>query len=201
MKRILICGDSFAVDYSKFSSDLVGWSTMLANDDYAVTNLAQAGVGEYKILKQVESVNLKKFDAVIVCHTSPNRVYIYNHPVYSNNSLHCNSDLIYSDIEWHLENDTGNETLQAAKNYFDKIYDQTHQEDIYGLIQQQIERMLWGSKRLHLTPLYDSNNRQLSSTINLKKLFKVEPGNANHYTHKDNSKIYNLVKEWIEDNV
>jgi hypothetical protein len=201
MKKILICGDSFAVDYSKFSNDLSGWSTLLANDDYAVTNLAQAGVSEYKILKQLESTNLKKFDAVIVCHTSPNRLYIRNHPVYNNNKLHKNSDLIYSDVEWHLKQNPNNKILATAKNYFDNIYDQEHQEDVYRLIQLQIENMLLNFTKLHLTPLYDNNNSQLLDTINLKKLFKVKPGSANHYSDQDNNTIYILIKQWINNNV
>lgn len=201
MKKILICGDSFAVDYSKFSNDLAGWSTLLANDDFAVTNLAQAGVSEYKILKQVESVKLKKFDAVIVCHTSPNRVHIRQHPVYGSNKLHLNADLIFSDVEWHLAQDSTNTILQTAKNYFDQIYDQRYYEDVYTLIQNKIENLLSDNKRLHLTPLYTANNKQLVNVINLNKLFNIEAGGANHYSTSDNNKIYNLIKEWVQVNV
>ena len=82
MKKILICGDSFAVNHVEFDKNSCGWSNLLANDNYDVINLAQAGVGEYKIFKQLTSVDLEKFDAVIVCHTSPNRVYIQQHPVH-----------------------------------------------------------------------------------------------------------------------
>jgi hypothetical protein len=197
MKKILICGDSFAADYSAFSYKSTGWSAMIANDDYAVTNLAQAGVGEYKILKQLESVCLENFDAVIVCHTSPNRVYIRNHPVYGKNTLHKDADLIYSDVEWHLKQDPNNNILKTSKDYFDKIYDQDQQEDIYKLIQLHIEQKLCSSKRLHLTPLYDKNNRHLPDVINLKKLFKIKQGGTNHYSQQDNIKIYKLIKDWI----
>jgi hypothetical protein len=194
MKKILICGDSFAVDNG-------GWSNLLANDNYTVTNLAQAGVGEYKILEQLTSVDLKRFDAVVVCHTSPNRVYIRQHPVYNDSKMHKNADLIYSDVEWHLEQDKNNTVLTAAKDYFDKIYDQQYHEDIYCLIQNQIENILQTHTRMHLTPLYDKNNKHLSNCINLHTLFKILPGLANHYSSDDNKKIYTLVKHWIDHNV
>jgi hypothetical protein len=197
--KILICGDSFAVDC--LTAPFVGWSTMLANDNYDVTNLAQSGVSEYKILKQLESTEPGKFDAVIVCHTSPNRVYIRQHPVYTDNKSHKHADLIYSDVEWHLKQNKNNDVLMAAKDYFDKIYDQEYHEDIYCLIQNQIEHFLQSCIRLHLTPLYDKNNKQLTNCINLHRLFKILPGSTNHYSPNDNKKIYNLIKQWIDNNV
>ena len=199
--KILICGDSFAVDCLTFSSTSCGWSTMLANGNYDITNLAQSGVGEYKILKQLESIDPVKFDAIIICHTSPNRVYIRQHPVYTDNKSHKHADLIYSDIEWHLEQNKNNGVLSAAKDYFDKIYDQDYHEDIYCLIQNQIEHILKPYVRIHLTPLYDKNNKQLANCINLHRLFKILPGSANHYSFDDNKKIYNLIKQWIDTNV
>ena len=50
--KILICGDSFAADWTvKYPGQ--GWPNMLA-EIHEVTNLAQAGCSEYKILKQLE---------------------------------------------------------------------------------------------------------------------------------------------------
>ena len=68
--------------------------------DYNVTNVSQAGVSEYKILKQVEDhLYSNDFDLVIVCHTSPYRVHTPEHPVH-NSGLHKDCDLIYSDVEY-----------------------------------------------------------------------------------------------------
>ena len=200
MKKILICGDSFAVNHVEFDKNSCGWSNLLANDNYDVINLAQAGVGEYKIFKQLTSVDLEKFDAVIVCHTSPNRVYIQQHPVHNNNKLYKNADLIYADVEWYLEQDKNNRVLAAAKDYFDKIYDQQYHEDIYCLIQNQIENILQSHTRIHLTPLYDKNNKNLANCINLRTFFNILPGAVNHYSLDDNKKIYNLIKIFIDNN-
>ena len=46
-KRILVAGDSFAAEWPTGK----GWVHKLAEDN-AVNIVAQAGVGEYKILKQ-----------------------------------------------------------------------------------------------------------------------------------------------------
>ena len=51
MSKILICGDSFAADWSK-KYDGVGWVNMIENE-HVVTNIAEAGVSEYKIYKQL----------------------------------------------------------------------------------------------------------------------------------------------------
>jgi hypothetical protein len=200
MKKILVCGDSFAVNYAEFDKNSHGWSNLLAKDNYDVTNLAQAGVGEYKIFKQLTSVDLEKFDAVVICHTSPNRVYIRQHPVYNDSKLHKNADLIYSDVEWHLEQDKNNRVLATAKDYFDKIYDQLYHEDIYCLIQNQIEYILQAHTRIHLTPLYDKNNNNLTNCINLHILFDVLPGAVNHYSLDDNKQIYSIIKLFIDNN-
>ena len=55
--HLLIIGDSFAADWSVKYADKKGWPNFLA-EKYSVTNLAQAGCSEYKIKKQLDSVNL-----------------------------------------------------------------------------------------------------------------------------------------------
>jgi hypothetical protein len=56
MKRLLITGDSFAANWQiKYNG--VGWVNLLEND-FEVKNIAQAGVSEYKIMKQLENQNL-----------------------------------------------------------------------------------------------------------------------------------------------
>ena len=89
--KILICGDSFAADWTVKYNDYLGWPNLLAQN-YNVKNIAQAGVGQFKIYKQLQSVNIKDFDVVISSYTSPYRVHTYNHPVHSNDLLHKNCD-------------------------------------------------------------------------------------------------------------
>ena len=51
--KLLVAGDSFAAEWPGNS----GWVKLLAQE-HPVTNVAQAGVSEYKILKQVQNENL-----------------------------------------------------------------------------------------------------------------------------------------------
>ena len=101
LSNILIIGDSFAADWSTKYNNYLGWPNLLAQS-HSVTNLAQAGVSEHKIYKQLCSVqDLSVYDVVIVAHTSPFRVPTKRHPMHSKDVLHKDADLIYSDIEYH----------------------------------------------------------------------------------------------------
>ena len=101
--NILIVGDSFAADWTvKYKG--IGWPNMLSKR-HNVTNLAQAGCSEYKIYKQLLSVNLDDFDYIIASHTSPYRIYVTEHPVHSMDKLHNDCDLIYTDLKEHSKRD------------------------------------------------------------------------------------------------
>jgi isopropylmalate/homocitrate/citramalate synthase len=139
--KLLICGDSFAADWTVKYND-VGWPNMLAND-YKITNLAQAGCGEYKIYKQLVSVNLDEYDAIIVSHTSPTRIYINSHPVHAHDLLHKNSDLIYADIVEHAKS---NKSLKPIVDYFENYFDLEYAMFVHTLLCEKIEN--------HLTTFY-----------------------------------------------
>ncbi len=93
-KRIVLAGDSFGCEWPTGE----GWPLMLAKN-HAVNNIAQAGVGEYKILKQLWNLSARdaywvnNYDCVIVCHTSPSRIHTPKHPVHKE-GLHKDCDLI-----------------------------------------------------------------------------------------------------------
>ena len=99
MKKILICGDSFAADWTA-KYPVEGWPNLLAKN-YTVTNLAQ-------------------YDYIIVFHTSPNRLYTKVHPIHHQDILHNNSDLLYSDIKEHSKN---NPSLLPIVEYFENYFE------------------------------------------------------------------------------
>lgn len=199
MKKILICGDSFSADYQKKDASLVGWVNLLSQD-YDIINLSDAGCSEYRILKNIENSILTNFDGIIVCHTSPYRVYIDKHPVYANDSLHKNCDLIYADIEYHLSLNK-NKILKTAKDYFEQIFDEEYYKEIYFLMQEKIINLTKNYPCLHLTPLFDEKLYRFEHCINLSKHYDIEPNSANHYSNKDNKQIYITIKSWIDKNV
>ena len=127
--NVLILGDSWAADWSEQYSEYLGWPNIVA-EQHTVTNIAQAGVSQYSILKQLDTVQPQDYDAVIISITSPYRVYTPQHPVHTS-GLHTNSDLIYTDIEHHATENPDNKRLQSAKAYFEHHYDLG--EDLYNL--------------------------------------------------------------------
>jgi len=143
LMKILIIGDSFAADWTVKYPDLWGWPNLLSKK-YDVTNLAQAGVSEYKIYKQLCSVNVIDYDLAIVAHTSPYRLVTRKHPIHSDDILHGNCDLIYSDIEHHnlKSKNKSNLSLQTAYWFFAYHYDEEYQETTYKLFREKIEYLL-----------------------------------------------------------
>ena len=182
--QILICGDSFAADWQVKYPGSQGWPNMLAKD-YAVTNLAQAGCGEYKIYQQLLSVNLKKFDVVIISHTSPYRLYVKQHPIHHNDPLHANSDLIYSDAVEH--------GLNSVVEYFEKYFDLEYADFIHGLICKKIDHLLINKSVIHMEHTGESKYK-FKDILNFEQLFKQHRGTINYYDEKGNIEIYNSIK-------
>lgn len=194
-KKILICGDSFAADWTvKYSGQ--GWPNLLAND-YTVTNLAQAGCSEYKILQQLKSVSLSKFDVIIVSHTSPYRLYVKEHPVHKNDKLHCNSDLIYTDLKEHAKSQRN---IEPIIEYFEKYVDLDYQKFIHQLICREIKELLLSvtNQQLHLTSLEWDGLSKFPNMLNFKALFDNYRGLMNHHNDLGNQIIYEKVKKYIE---
>ena len=58
--HILICGDSWAADWSvKYNG--IGWPNIL-QQHHDITNVAQAGVSQYRICQQLQDIDIAKFD-------------------------------------------------------------------------------------------------------------------------------------------
>lgn len=188
--KILICGDSFAADYTvKYQGE--GWPNKLAKI-HKVKNVAQAGCSEYKILLQLQNENLSKFDVVIVSHTSPFRIYINEHPVHSMDKLHNNCDLIYSDVKEHS---IKNSKLLALVDFFENYFDIGYAKFIHNLICKEIDNLLHNHHAIHVTNIDYSDLYQFEHMINFELLFKTNRGIMNHYDEQGNNIIYNQIVE------
>lgn len=183
MKKILIVGDSFSCIH-KSNTDNIGWPELLKND-FKITNLSQAGVSEYKIYKQIESVDLKKFDNVILCHTSFTRIPIETHPYYKDNDLHRNSDLIFSDVEDKKEK---NEKIKIAYDFFKEFFWEEYFTFTNKLIFEEIYKKT--KNNFHITFFDFYNNR----VLNFKKIFEKYKGDVNHLNKKGNVLVYETIK-------
>lgn len=190
-KKILIAGDSFA---AKWNGSYPGWPDLLAMK-YDVTNIAQAGVSEYKILKQIEPYRYKYYDFVIVSHTSPFRVHTPNHPI-KREGLHKDCDLIYSDLENNDNKD--NESLTTAINWFKHHYDEDYQKDIYRLMRTEIDRQTVG--QIALDHFADSKEfAKEAYRLDFSNYWPKHRGNVNHYTADGNIHVFKTIVDKIEE--
>lgn len=193
--RVLISGDSFAADWS-IAKDVVGWPNLLARD-FDVVNVAQAGCGEYKIYKQLQASNLSQFDAIVVAHTSPNRLYVKEHPVHHSSKLHQNSDLIYADIKEYAEID---DRLDGIVDYFENYFDIEYAEFVHNLICKEIDSFLqpFNGKVIHITGFDWNNLYKFDSMQNFSNLAAYGHGFANHFDDSGNQTVYQSIKKMIQ---
>lgn len=194
--KILIVGDSFAVNFLKFYQiSYPGWVNMLS-DQYSVTNLAQAGVGQYKILKQIESADLGEFDKIIVSVSSPYRLHCTKHPLHLK-GMHSDCDLIFSDVNRF---NLFNRKISTAKNWFKYYFDEKYAIDIYQLISEQMLRILKDRDFLILNHtntrlMYLKNN---ANFLDFSSFWKENRGFVNHYTAYGNKVVFEKVQELLQ---
>lgn len=193
MKNLLICGDSFAADWTvKFSGQ--GWVNKL-NSDFTVTNLAQAGCSEYKILKQLQSVKLSKFDLILVSHTSPYRLYVTEHPVHKGDSLHNNSCLLYADVAAKMDSYP---ELKPITDYFENYFNIEYAEHMHNLLLKEIEDYC-PSHTLHISHIEWKRLHIFKNFLNFKSVFEKHPGNFNHYDATGNQIVYDKIRDKLNE--
>jgi|TARA_B100000214_G_scaffold261718_1_gene193298 hypothetical protein len=189
--KILIVGDSYAVDWTVKYNDYPGWPNLLAKE-YNVVNYAQAGVSQYKILKQLQAQNINEFDVVISSFTSPYRVHTLKHPVHYQDKLHKNSDLLAIDCEYAYQRDKNNESLATAKNYFKYHFDFDYYEYIYSLMLKECENIIGECFHIKLA-------QQQFGKYNWGQLNEKYKGLVNHLSQKGNEIVFEEIKKQIDN--
>ena len=199
MHKVLICGDSFAANWQVKYPNQKGWPNLLA-DKYSVTNIAQAAVSEYKILQQVKSIDLNRFDTVIISHASPNRIHCVTHPIHANNILHKDSDLIYNDLLAHDDPD-----CELAVKFFERYFEMNYYQDICDLICQQILNILGEYNHLNQIHLVNINKKQLYDFLpsyDINRIFtkyRGGPDAMNHLTDQGNQVMLAQIEKLMAD--
>lgn len=192
--NILICGDSFAADWTVKRAG-IGWPNLLAKD-FSVTNLAQAGCSEYKIFKQITSVDITAFSHVIISHTSPLRLVVREHPVHKTDSLHHSSDLIYADIKEHSKKF---KNLLPIVDYFENYFDMESAVFMHTLLCEKIcsiTNVIY-PKIIHVVNSEWSNLYQFKDMLNFAEVHRDNPGYFNHYSAIGNHIIYDIIKQHL----
>ena len=187
-KKLLIAGDSFTADWTKKYKDIFGWVNMLEKD-FEVTNIAEAGVSEYKIYKQLDNIDIFEFDKIIVSHTSAYRIPIEEHPIHKDDLLHYNCDIIYSDVKEHLENPV----MKIADDFYGSIFYPDYFIFINKLIFNEIYKIC--PDAIHMTffdSFYDEH------IYKFQNIFLKYKGNVNHLNKKGNEVMYDKINKILK---
>jgi hypothetical protein len=161
----------------------------MLSEDYEVTNIAQAGVSEYKIYQQLIKHDTTKYDKIIISHTSAYRIPVVEHPIHSKDILHSNCDLIYTDIKSHEDNSKIKSIIDFYENYF-------HVDNaifVHSLIVSEIKRLY--PNAINIT-FFDSFNKDM---FQFENVFLNNGGNMNHMNDVGNKIIYNEIKTILTD--
>lgn len=188
MKKLLITGDSFAADWT-IKYEGIGWVNMLC-EDFDVTNIAQAGVSEYKIHKQLIFQDMLLYDYVLISHTSPYRIPINEHPIHLNDKLHGDCDLIYSDIKEHIKNPIA----KIAVDFYENIFYPEYFIYTYELIMNKIQTDY--PNAINVTFFDNFKNNKV---VGFEDIYLNNKGLINHMNDKGNKIIYNSVKKLINE--
>jgi lysophospholipase L1-like esterase len=185
-KKLLIVGDSFAADWTvKYKGE--GWVNTLCKD-YDVTNIAQAGVSEYKIYNQLKKTDVSKYDIILISHTSAYRIPVVEHPIHSKDILHNNCDLIYTDLKEY-----DNELTKIAVDFYEKLFDPDYFIFIHNLIVNEIIKRY--PNAINIT-FFDSFSHP--TFHNFEEIFLKNKGNMNHLNEDGNNLIYKKIKNILE---
>ena len=197
--KILIIGDSWAADWSQQHSEYQGWPNILA-DRYDVTNIAQAGVSQYSIVKQLNSIVPWEYDKIVCSITSPYRVYTPKHPVHKPGSLHEHSDLIYTDIEHHHRTSDYNKRLNSAIGYFLHHFDTDQAEFMHELLVDWCLTKLDKSNTIVTSNIADNSRYVKQHTYcNGFDIWNTYPGKINHLSAEGNEVFARNIEVLIDD--
>lgn len=185
--KVLLCGDSFSADYTVKDNLSQGWPTLLSND-VDLINVSRAGASEYRIWRQVRDNLNNTYDAVIISHTSPYRIYVDKHPLHHEDTLHSECDLIYNDII-----DRG---LEHIERWFEECFSNEHAIDIHQLLIKDIDRMCKDHNAIHLGHL-DISAPEDFSFVDFSSTWRINPGQVNHYDDRGNQIVYLKIREML----
>jgi hypothetical protein len=185
MKKVALFGDSFG--FKKKDEVFPSWVSLLTQH-FLVDNFSQCGVSEYKILKQIQSVNLEDYNFVLITHTSHSRIFVDYNPVHAVSEYHQNCDIIYTDIESRSD-----EFSQACKLYFKHIFNNEFAKNIHNLILKEISQIVSTKKVIHMTHFDHNDLYLLPGLLEFHGLFLKNQGPVNHYNMQANKTIYEAV--------
>lgn len=188
MTSILLAGDSFASNWHTGDE----WWLQLP---YSITNTAQAGASQFKILKQFDTIDISKYDAAIIFHTSPYRIYSESENLLHKKSItHKNSCYVINDV-LHKRNSLSN----AMKNYVKYFYNEEFVKYTHKKICQDIENITSKIPTIHASGFDYSDIYSFENFISVQDLFENHRGNTCHLNKNGNRYLAERICKKLHD--
>lgn len=188
--QIVFCGDSFCADYRLADPSNLGWPLLLAKTlGSTVRAFGLAGASQYRIFKQVAALkDLNGHDLVIMCHTSPYRLFTNHHPLRQKDPLHFASDFVVSDTFAQKKYYAKDPYVQAAKYYYEYLLDEEHALDMHRLLCEKLQKMgeALSCRVLHASGFDYSAIYQFPHFVPIHDLVVSHPGSINHLDAQGN---------------
>ena len=198
---IAFCGDSFCADYKLISEDNLGWPYLVANKlGMSIASFGIAGSCQYRILKQAEILFEKKScNIIVICHTSPFRIYAPEHPLRRIDPLHFSSDFVPADTFKKKKYYEKDPYISAARSFYKYLFDDTHQIDIHQLICQRIEYICskQNIKILHTSGFEYEDFFKFKSFTSISHIVHNYAGSVNHLNQEGNILLAELIYQKI----
>ena len=170
---ILIAGDSFSAVYDNKSE----WWQF---ED--CKNISQKGSSEFKILKSLQKENLSKYEKIIVCHTSPYRIYTEDNII--NNGDRTNGCYLINDL-LHKKGDI----KTAAKLYTKYFFNEEYVLWSYYKVMDEIKNL---TNSIHISFFIVQN------VISLRHIYEKNMGNICHMTPEGNKVVHEQISNiWL----
>ena len=186
--KISLFGDSFSVP--KHNDQYDSWVSLLSKE-HNIINHSECGVGEYKILKQIQNAT-EYSDLSIVTHTSPFRIYAEHNPLHAESEYHKNCDVIFSDVEPHEDSFS-----TACKQYFKYLFNEHHCIDMHTLVLKEIETLL--PNAIHITHFDYTGLYKPAGLIEMYNTWILNKGTVCHYNEQGNYTVYKEICNAIQD--
>jgi hypothetical protein len=157
--------------------------------DFNITNVAEAGVSEYKIHQQIKKQKIQDYDKIIISHTSAYRIPVETHPIHSKDTLHRNCDFIYSDIREHKDNPD----VKCIVDLYEKYFHIDYAIFVHELILKEINMIC--PNAVNIT-FFNSFNKD---AVQLEDVFLENRGNINHLNEVGNKIVYNKILKLLNE--
>ena len=200
--RIGIFGDSYALHAAADPNHLQWWQYVQQEcPNISIDNYGQAGSNMYYTWKQFQD-NYHKYDNVIVCMTTPNRLWMPHLPKDWNLEHVHNFDV----IKYRTSIPIGVKSTmkKALKLYYKYIVNKEEQIDVWFLQIADIKRTMPNGLYLAGFP----SPREISNYIPLNEISNLD-GNlmetqrdtrANHFSDKNCRLFAAKIENWIQTN-